>query len=101
MLVVINTTVANKKDAKNLARMLIESKLSACVQISKIKSFYPWQNKIRKDKEFLLSIKSKSENVDKILKQLKEKHSYELPEFVVFEIKESSVEYEKWLFDCM
>ncbi len=93
MYIIIQTTTGNKKEAKKLAQLLITKKLAACIQISKINSFYTWENKLCMDKERLLSIKTKQEHYEKIENLIKENHSYETPEIISYELTNLSKAY--------
>ena len=96
-LLIIKTTFDNKKEAKNLAKILVKEKLAACVQIGKIDSIYIWENKICEDKEYLLSIKTKKENYKKVQRKIKENHSYDLPQIIAIKIKKTSSEYKNYI----
>lgn len=91
--VIVQTTCANKKEAKKLAKILVKEKLAACVQISKIESIYRWDNKLCVDSERLLFIKTKKECFKKIKRKIKENHSYDLPEIIEIKITNASKEY--------
>ena len=95
--IIIQTTCANKKEAKKIAKVLIEKKLAACIQISDVESIYMWKNEICNDKEKLLNIKTKKENFEKIKRKIKELHSYDLPEIIAIEITNISDEYKKFI----
>ena len=92
-IVLIQTTCSNKDEAKNIAKVLIEEKLAACVQLSEIESFYSWNNEFCCDNETLLSIKTTKENFEKIKSKIKELHSYDLPEIIQLDITNTSEEY--------
>jgi periplasmic divalent cation tolerance protein len=96
-LIIIQTTFDTKKEAKELAKLLIKGKLAGCVQISKINSFYSWQGETCEDKEYLLSIKTKKENYKKIQRKIKENHSYDLPEIIAIKITKYSQEYKNFI----
>ena len=91
--IIIQTTCANKKEAKKIAQILVKKKLAACVQISKVTSIYMWENKLCVDKERLLFIKTKNKNFKKIKRKIKENHSYDLPEIIEIKITNASKEY--------
>jgi len=93
MYIIIQTTTGTKKEAKKLTKLLITKKLAACIQISKINSFYTWANKLCVDKERLLSIKTKQEHYEEIEKLIKENHSYDTPEIISYELTNLSKEY--------
>ena len=81
-IVVIQTTCGTKEEARKIAKVLIEEKLAACVQMSEIESFYQWKNEFCCDNETLLNIKTIKENFEKIKSKIKELHSYDLPEII-------------------
>ena len=96
-IVLIQTTCSNKDEAKKIAKVLIEEKLAACVQLSEIESFYSWNNEFCCDNETLLSIKTTKENFEKIKSKIKELHSYDLPEIIQLDITNTSEEYLKFI----
>lgn len=96
---IIQTTTNSYKEAKKIARILIKKNLAACVQISKVKSFYQWDKKLCEDKEYLLNIKTKKENYKKIKREIKENHSYDLPEIIGIKIVSLSKEYKNFIKD--
>lgn len=77
---------------------LLKNKLVACVnKIKDIKSFYWWENKICKDEETLLIIKTKKKLFSKIIKEIKKLHPYQVPEIISFEIYQGNKEYLEWI----
>jgi len=94
---IIQTTTSSKKEAKKIAKLLIQKKLVACIQISKINSFYKWDGQVCEDKEYLLNIKTKKENYKKIEREIKENHSYDLPEIIGTKIVSLSKEYKNFI----
>lgn len=96
-IVIIQTTCKNKKDAKNIATKLIKDKLAACVQISKIKSVYSWNDKIKCEKEFILNIKTKKELFEIVKNRILKLHSYSLPEIIEIDISDASIDYIEYI----
>lgn len=96
-LIIVQTTFSDKKEAKAFARNLIEKKLCGCVQMRKITSFYTWEGKICEEKEWLLAIKTKKEKFELIQREIKENHSYDLPEILEIEVTNTSKEYLKFI----
>ena len=97
MYIVIITTTDSKKSAKEIANTLLEQKLAACIQIEKIKSYYIWEGKINKDKEFRLVIKTKKELFDSLKKSLKAIHPYTTPQIIAIDIDSGNKEYFNWI----
>ena len=96
-LIIVQTTCGTKEEAKRIAKVLIEKKLAACVQMSEIESFYMWEENFCNDNEFLLNIKTKKENFKKIKSKIKELHSYDVPEIIGLDISDVSKEYKKFI----
>lgn len=95
------STCADKETAKNIAALLIERRLAACVQLFPIESMYTWQGKICNDNEMAILIKSKTVLFDKITAAIKENHLYEVPEIVQIPITNGLPEYLKWIDNCV
>ncbi|MCT7602261.1 divalent-cation tolerance protein CutA [Aliarcobacter butzleri] len=97
--IIIQTTCSSEEEAENIAKILIEEKFAACVQLSQIKSFYNWDNQFCSDKETLLSIKTRKKHFKKIKSKIKELHSYDVPEIIQLDISKSSKKYLKFIKD--
>ncbi|MCX7911048.1 MAG: divalent-cation tolerance protein CutA [Endomicrobia bacterium] len=86
------------KSVDKIINFLLEKKIVACInKIENVKSFYWWGNKICKDKEVLLIIKTKKKLLDRIIKEIKKIHPYEVPEIISFEIYKGNKEYLEWI----
>ena len=94
---VVQTTCNKKEEAQNIAKVLLEEKLAACIQITKTDSFYMWQGEFCNDKEYLLNIKTKKKSFKKIESRIKELHSYDLPEIISIKIDKCSKEYKNFI----
>jgi periplasmic divalent cation tolerance protein len=95
--IIIQTTFNDKSEAKRLIHLLLEKKLCACAQIQEIDSFYTWKDEMCEDKEYLINIKTKNNNYKIIKREIKENHSYDVPEIIAIEIDDGSKSYLKWL----
>jgi periplasmic divalent cation tolerance protein len=94
------TTAAAPDEARRLARTLVEEHLAACVTlVPEVESFYRWDEKIESSAETLLLIKTATDQLPALQSRLHALHSYELPEFLVFEVdaESSSHPYLEWL----
>ena len=91
-------TVPNFEEGKAIAKVLVEGKLAACVNIIKnIFSIYSWKGNIEEDDEHLLLIKTTEKNSNLVINKIKEIHSYELPESIGFKIEKGSFNYLEWI----
>ena len=94
---IIVTTTADNDSAKKIARLLVEKRLAACVQIFPIESVYRWQDKICEENETTLFIKSRTALFDEIRAAIREVHTYEVPEIIRIPITDGLPEYLNWI----
>lgn len=95
--VIIQTTTSNEEEAKKIAKILIQDKLAACVQLKDIESLYNWDGKLCCERETLLSIKTKKELFSKVKSKILELHSYDTPEIIELDISNISENYLKFI----
>ena len=77
--ILIFITNPNKKVADKIALHLLKKRLIACANIFPITSAYWWKGKLEKAREWMLIAKSIDKNFNKIVKEVKKTHPYEVP----------------------
>ena len=98
MFALVLTTVGADFDARALAHALVEARVAACVNIvPAIHSVYRWEGKVMDDAEQILVIKTTQDRVADLREALFARHPYDVPEFVVMPIAETSDAYGAWL----
>ena len=96
--IVVLSTCATEEEGEKLARLLIEERLAACVNvIPRMRSFYWWQGSIESSAECLLVVKSSRALFDSVKSALASAHSYEVPEVLALPIVDGSENYMNWL----
>ena len=96
--VLVLTTTGADYDARTLARALVEARVAACVNIvANVQSVYRWDGRVAEDGEQLLLIKTSDERVEALREELFRQHPYDVPEFVVVPIAETSDAYGAWV----
>ena len=91
-------TVPTIEEGKKIARLLVENKLAACVNIiQNIFSIYKWKGNIEEDNEHILLIKTTDEKCEIIIQKINEIHSYDTPECIGFKIEKGSEKYLNWI----
>lgn len=93
----VTTTVATRKDALKLAGDIVGSRLAACVQFWPIHSTYRWQGKIESGGEYRLSCKTRTTRVPELIRFIRTRHSYEVPEIIATIIANGLPAYLEWL----
>ena len=94
---VMLTTTPTREEAQKIARLLIEEKLAACVQLMPIESFYFWQGKTQNEAEILLLIKTRTALFDTLTARIKQIHSYTVPEIVALPFTAGFQGYFDWI----
>lgn len=95
----IISTYPNKKSISEIANKLVQEKLVACVNITKISSVYSWQGKIQNADEFLAIFKTTQKNKTKVKNEIKTTHPYQVPEIAEIQINSINKPYLDWLVD--
>ncbi len=94
---VVATTVADAASARRLARHIVEQRLAACAQFFPIRSVYRWKGKTVSSKEWALWAKTPVERVHDAVRFIRQEHSYELPEIVVWPLTGGLPTYLAWV----
>jgi periplasmic divalent cation tolerance protein len=94
-------TCPNGETADLLAKALVKERLAACInQVPGLTSVYLWQDKIERDKETLLLIKTTDSRFDALCARLRELHPYDLPEIIATPATRGLPEYLRWVCTC-
>ena len=97
MLIVFNT-VPNPEEGETLARVMVEARLAACVQIlAPMRSVYFWEGEVQIENEHLLLIKTTEEKYAELETFIIENHSYDVPEIVAVNAVRVAERYLRWL----
>jgi periplasmic divalent cation tolerance protein len=101
-LVLVTIAAPDSECARRLARLLVEEKLAACVQlVDPIRSVYRWHGEVQDEAEVLLLAKSSQDRVPRIDELLRREHPYELPELAAVPIVAGSPAYLRWIEECL
>jgi len=93
----IHTSVSSMSEAKILASELMDAHMAACIQITGPGlSMYRWKGKIEQANEYYICIKTTSECSSNVVRWLKQRHPYELPEIIHTEC-EATQAYAHWV----
>ena len=96
--VMVCTTLPTTVDATEFARVLVERRLAACVQILKpVWSVYRWKEDIECEMEQPLQMKTTTNRIDELVDQIRGLHPYEVPEGLIFDADGGSRDYQEWV----
>ncbi len=96
---VVLVTCGSILEARRIANKVVRKRLAACVNIvlGPIQSIYRWKEKVQSAREVLIVIKTTEKRLADLEKEVKQLHSYDVPEFVVIPVAGGSREYLGWL----
>ncbi len=93
----VMTTCGDAASAQNIAKMLIEKRLAACVQIFPVDSFYEWEGAVQNTHEFMLFCKIKSLDYPDVEAAIRAAHDYAVPEIIQIGIERGAQSYLAWI----
>ena len=85
------------RGARAFARLLVERRLAACVNLVPLSSVYRWRGKVEGAREVLLVVKTTAARVGALERCVLAEHPYECPEFVVLAAGHAAAPYLRWL----
>ncbi len=96
--ILILTTHPDRAAAGDLARVLLEQRLAACINIlPKMDSIYRWEGQIETGKEYQLVIKTRAARYAAVEQLIQQRHPYELPEIICLSVAEGLPAYLGWI----
>jgi len=93
---VIVSTVPPSKSAE-IARALLDRHLVACVNMTPVRSWYRWEGEFCDDEEHLLIMKTRKENTEHIIRELRALHPYDVPEILALPVTAGYLPYLAWV----
>ncbi len=95
--VLVNVT-APEDEGMRIGRVLVEEGLAACVNVVRgVKSIYRWKGNVEEDEEVLLIIKTTRSALDRLVRRVRELHTYEVPEIIAMPIIAGNEDYLRWI----
>ncbi|WP_253306246.1 divalent-cation tolerance protein CutA [unidentified bacterial endosymbiont] len=101
-IVVVLCTVPDQACAEQLAQIVLEARLAACVSyLPPMTSLYHWQGTIERQTEIQLLLKTDSQRQAALFMTLKEHHPYQVPELLAWPVDTPEAAYEAWLIEAL
>ncbi|HTS10788.1 MAG TPA: divalent-cation tolerance protein CutA [Candidatus Limnocylindrales bacterium] len=101
--IVVLVTCETGKQARKIARTLVEKRLAACgnwVGVP-VHSTYRWRGIVNTANEHLLILKSSMDRFEALEETVKEFHTYLVPEIIAVPITAGSAEYLLWMAESI
>ena len=101
--IVVLVTCGSAKEARRIARAVVEQRMAACTNIvaTPVQSVYRWKGRVESAKEFLLIIKTTQARFAKLKAEVKRLHSYDVPEIIALPIAAGGIDYLNWISESV
>lgn len=94
----VHVTTPDAATAERLARVLVDERLAACVQVVPgVRSYYRWEGGVSADDEHLLLVKSLASRFGEIRERIGSEHPYDTPEVLAVPAVDVDDRYFSWL----
>lgn len=93
------TTVGSRDEAMQLARALVEARLAACAQVSRIDSVYRWQGAVHAEPEHRVLFKIVAARYAEVEAAIRARHPYALPAIHALPTAAAEAAYAAWVRD--
>jgi periplasmic divalent cation tolerance protein len=98
MALVVLVTVPSSEEGTRLARIVVESRLAACVNvIPGVTSIYRWEGRVEESGECLLIMKSDADRYPDLEDRIRSLHPYDVPEIIALPVEKGSPAYLDWI----
>lgn len=95
---VILITAPSLESARQIARLLVEKRLAACVNLLPgVTSIYRWEGQVQEDAEVLLICKTQRARLAVLQEEVKAIHPYQVPEILALPVVAGLDAYLNWL----
>jgi len=99
---VLLSTLPGPDKAAEIAKILVEERLCACVNlVPAVRSIYRWQGQVSDDQETLVIIKTIRRRYDALAARLISLHPYEVPEVIAVQPIGGHAPYLAWIADAV
>lgn len=96
--IVVMITTLNVEEAHNIAKLLLNKRKVACVNIvPRVDSLFWWEDEVDSTQESLLIAKTKASLLTEIIELVNSIHSYEVPEVIALPVIGGSADYLNWI----
>jgi len=85
-------------EVNRISQGLMDNRMAACINIiPRIESYYWWNDKVERDVESLLMIKTTKNKFESLRDWVVENHPYDLPEIIAVPLAEGHSDYMTWI----
>ncbi len=90
-------TAGSPREARRIARHLVERRLAACVNLHPVTSVYRWKGRVEEAREVALAVKTTRTRYRALEAEVRRLHSYEVPATVALLVERGDPLYLRWV----
>lgn len=94
--IIIKTTCSNIDEARKISKHLLQQRFISSANFFPIKSMSSWTGEIQQVDEFIVFLKTRKDNWEKVRDEIKKFHSYKVPCIIKIDV-EANEDYESWV----
>jgi periplasmic divalent cation tolerance protein len=96
--IVVLVTASSAEEGERIAAVLVGERLAACVNlIGPMRSIYRWEEKVQRDAEILLIVKTARHRFNALEQRVRDLHSYDVPEVIALSVEQGALPYLDWI----
>ena len=96
--IVVLVTFKDIAEARVITQQLLKKRLVACCNlISGVESSFWWEGKIQRKREALVILKTIKSKFDSVMREVKTRHSYQVPEIRALPVLKGNPSYLQWI----
>jgi periplasmic divalent cation tolerance protein len=96
--ILVFSNCGSAEEAEKVAHHLVATRAAACVNIIPgVRSIYRWKGAVEDAAEWTLLIKTRRALLDRVQRELRKVHSYEVPEVIAVPIVDGLDSYLQWI----
>jgi len=90
-------TFPDKNLAIKISKHMLAERMAACANLFPIDSYFWWNGKIEESEEWAGLYKIRTEDFDRVCREIRTMHPYEVPCIVRYDVADGLAEYMGWV----
>lgn len=94
----VYVTAGGEEEAAALGEAAVAARLAACANVVPgVRSVYWWQGALERAAEAVLVLKTRGDLVEELRREIRRRHSYSVPAFLVVPLERVDPDYAAWM----
>jgi periplasmic divalent cation tolerance protein len=97
--IIVSTFPTEESVLKEANEFIVNKKICACINLTKVRSVYYWNDRLENHEEFVALFKTTKASSAKLKAEIKRIHPYDVPEVVELKMNDVSKGYLSWMIE--